>query len=181
MNVFKCESASKMRLFVSTIIDTKNVNQAVVDLIILSGSNGGVRLFFFCFFLMMMLHMNYSTEGTDSESNEEGTNVKKSRQQTVTYAEACKIVEQESQIEKAIIGKKQVIKKLMEMVERKISEEKKKMATFIAEVINATSDVRSKTERIQTSMKAACHSVDMKYIRWEDRRGELSSQANQEG
>lgn len=50
MNVFKCESASKMRLFVSTIIDTKNVNQAVVDLIILSGSNGGVRLFFFFFF-----------------------------------------------------------------------------------------------------------------------------------
>lgn len=51
MNVFKCESASKMRLFVSTIIDTKNVNQAVVDLIILSGSNGGVRLLlFFCFF-----------------------------------------------------------------------------------------------------------------------------------
>lgn len=50
MNVFKCESASKMRLFVSTIIDTKNVNQAVVDLIILSGSNGGVRLFFFVFF-----------------------------------------------------------------------------------------------------------------------------------
>lgn len=50
MNVFKCESASKMRLFVSTIIDTKNVNQAVVDLIILSGSNGGVRLFFFFVF-----------------------------------------------------------------------------------------------------------------------------------
>lgn len=36
--------------------------------------------------------------------------------------------------------------KVMAMVERKIEEERKKMVTFIAGVINATSDVKSKTE-----------------------------------
>lgn len=53
----------------------------------------------------MMLHMNYSTEGTDSESNEEGTNVKKSRQQTVTYAEACKELSKRVRLKKPSLGK----------------------------------------------------------------------------
>ncbi|XP_014891407.1 uncharacterized protein LOC106949576 isoform X3 [Poecilia latipinna] len=78
--------------------------------------------------------------------------------QKVTYAEACKVVEKEKQNGKSLTGEKQIISKVMEMVEMKIEEEKKKMVTFIAGVINATSDVKSKTERIQIIVKAACHS-----------------------
>lgn len=110
------------------------------------------------------------------------TVVQKTRvMQRVTYAEACKMVEQERQIGKHRVEEKQVMEKVMAMVERKIEEEKKKMVTFVAGVINATSDVKSKTERIQIIVKAACHSLDMKNIRWEDIRGELISQASQEG
>lgn len=101
--------------------------------------------------------------------------------QRVTYAEACKMVEQDRQIGKHRVEEKKVMVKVMEIVERKIEEEKKKMVTFIAGVINATSDVKSKTERIQIIVKAACHSLDMKNIRWEDIRGGTSSQASQEG
>lgn len=56
--------------------------------------------------------------------------------QKVTCAEACQMVEQQRQIGKAVIGEKQVIKKVMDMVGRKIEEEKKKMVTFIVGVIN---------------------------------------------
>ncbi|KAL4004520.1 palmitoyltransferase ZDHHC5/8 [Sarotherodon galilaeus] len=75
------------------------------------------------------------------------------------------MVEQERQIGKRRVEEKQVMEKVMAMVERKIEEEKKKMVTFVAGVINATSDVKSKTERIQIIVKAACHSLDMKNIR----------------
>lgn len=59
-------------------------------------------------------------------------------------------------------------------------EEQKRLVTFIAGVINATADVKSKTERIQIIVKAAAHHLDMKGIRWEEVRDELSIQASQE-
>lgn len=46
------------------------------------------------------------------------------------------------------LGEKQVIERVMGMGERKLEEEKKMKVTFIAKVINGTSDVKSKTERI---------------------------------
>lgn len=46
------------------------------------------------------------------------------------------------------------------------------MVTFTAEVINAKSDVKSKMERIQIIVKAACHSLDKKNIRSVDVRGD---------
>ncbi len=50
--------------------------------------------------------------------------------------------------------------------------------TFITGVINATSDVRSETERIQIMVKIAVHRLGMRGVRWEKLRDELSSQAN---
>lgn len=59
-------------------------------------------------------------------------------------------------------------------------EEKKKVVTFIAGVINATAEIRSKTERIQIIVKAAIHHLDMKGLKWEEVRDELSVQSSQE-
>lgn len=47
-----------------------------------------------------------------------------------------RVVEQERPSEKPMIGKKRVMKKVVDTVERKMEEDKKKMVTFI--VINAT-------------------------------------------
>ena len=52
--------------------------------------------------------------------------------------------------------------------------------TFVAGVINATADVKSKTERIQIIVKAAVHHLCMRGIRWEEVRDELSVQASQD-
>lgn len=53
------------------------------------------------------------------------------------------------------------------------------MVTFIAGVINATSDVKSKTERIQI-VKAAVHHLDMVVMKWEEIRDSLCEQTSQE-
>lgn len=50
------------------------------------------------------------------------------------------------------------------------------MVTFIAGVINATYEIKSKTERIQVIVKAAVHHLDMIGLRWEEVRDELSIQ-----
>lgn len=52
--------------------------------------------------------------------------------------------------------------------------------TFIAGVINATAEIRSKTERIQIIVKAAIHHLDMAGLKWEEVRAELSVQSSQE-
>lgn len=107
------------------------------------------------------------------------TVVQKTRvMQKVTYSMQKHVKKKEREKERQTgnpkLGEKQVLEKVMEMVERKMEEEKKKMVTFIAGVINATSDVKSKTARIQIIVKAACHSLDIKNIRWEDIKGERS-------
>lgn len=54
------------------------------------------------------------------------------------------------------------------------------MVTFITGVINATPGLKSKTERIQVIVKAAIHHLDMKGLKWEEIRDELSESASQE-
>ena len=53
---------------------------------------------------------------------------------------------------------------------------------FIAGVINATSEVKSKTERIQIITKAAIHHLGMMGLKWEEVRDGLSGMLpSQEG
>lgn len=54
------------------------------------------------------------------------------------------------------------------------------MVTLIAGVINATAEVKSKTERIQITVKAAVHNLDMMGLKWEEARENLIVQACQE-
>lgn len=63
---------------------------------------------------------------------------------------------------------------------RKIWEEKKKLVTFIAGVINATSEIKSKTERIQIIVKAAVHHLELVGLKWEEVRDELNVQSSQD-
>lgn len=97
----------------------------------------------------------------------------------VSYAEAVKRLSHGSQE----TGKKQkehVSVVVKEVRKTMVWEEKKKLVTFIAGVINATSDVKSKTERIQIIVKAAVHHLDMVGLKWEEVRDDLSVQASQD-
>lgn len=98
----------------------------------------------------------------------------------VSYAEAVKRAGQENVIGNQQNREKQMMTSIVRDTEKKMLEEKKRLVTFIAGVINATADVKSKTERIQIIVKAAAHHLDMKGIRWEEVRDELSIQASQE-
>lgn len=51
-----------------------------------------------------------------------------------------------------------------ESVERKMLVEVQKLVTFITGVINATMEIKSKTERIQVIVKAAAHHLDVSGI-----------------
>ncbi len=44
----------------------------------------------------------------------------------------------------------------------------KKLVTFISRVVNATVEVKSKTERIQIIIKAAAHHLDCSGMTWEE-------------
>lgn len=98
----------------------------------------------------------------------------------VSYAEAVKRAGQKNVIGNQQNREKQMMTSIVRDTEKKMLEEKKRLVTFIAGVINATADVKSKTERIQIIVKAAAHHLDMKGIRWEEVRDELSIQASQE-
>ncbi len=56
----------------------------------------------------------------------------------------------------------------------------KRLVTFIAGVVNATMEVKSKTERIQIIVKAAAHHLDVTGLTWEEVQSDLSAQASQE-
>ncbi|XP_035277579.1 uncharacterized protein LOC118229593 [Anguilla anguilla] len=98
----------------------------------------------------------------------------------VSYAEAAKMTGQEKLNDKQGGGKEQTAASIIQEVEKKLLIEKKKLVTFIAGVINATADVNSKTERIQIIVKAAVHHLDIRGLKWEEVREELSAQASQE-
>ncbi|XP_045913420.1 uncharacterized protein LOC123975742 [Micropterus dolomieu] len=93
--------------------------------------------------------------------------------ENISYVEAVKRTEQEKTNQSGESGRSP-------RKEGKKWEEKKKIVTFIAGVINATAEVRSKTERIQIIVKAAIHHLDMAGLKWEEVRDELSVQSSQE-
>lgn len=98
-------------------------------------------------------------------------------QNKISYAEAVKMVsnsDERNRVERQITKVPDQAKEGIVMVDLK------KLVTFIAGVINATMEVKSKTERIQIIVKAAVHHLDIKEMTWEEVRNELSSQASQE-
>lgn len=97
----------------------------------------------------------------------------------VSYAEAVKMNGQRNQnIEGRVNKGQEEIDNQQER--RKAWIEKKKLVTFIAGVINATHEIKSKTERIQVIVKAAEHHLDMIGLKWEEINDELRMQASQE-
>lgn len=56
----------------------------------------------------------------------------------------------------------------------------RKFVIFIAGVINATTEAKSKTERIQIIVKAAVNHLSLNDLSWEEVRNELSAKASQE-
>lgn len=121
---------------------------------------------------------------------------------SVTYA-GCQIMKREMQIQQVRVKNKTSYAEAVKMVNqktedrnggvreesnnRRIGEEEgkvwvdlKKLVTFIAGVINATMETKSKTERIQIIVKAAVNHLDINNLTWEEVRSTLSTQANQD-
>ena len=73
---------------------------------------------------------------------------------------------------------KQAMTSIVQEIEKKMLEERKRAVTFI--VMTATADVKCKTERIQMIVKAAVHHLDTRGLRWEEVRDELRVQASQD-
>ena len=86
----------------------------------------------------------------------------------ISYGEAARRASQESFNSKQQNREKQTVTSSVQEIEKRMVEVKeKRLVTFIAGVINATADVKSKTERIHIIVKAAVHHLDMRGIRWE--------------
>lgn len=107
----------------------------------------------------------------------------------ITYAEAVKRVKQsrssgrsirgEAATEKGWIMTQEFVK---ERGEKREWVEKRDLVIFIAGVINATAEVKSKTDRIQIIAKAAIQHLGMGGLKWEEIRDGLSvASASQEG
>lgn len=105
----------------------------------------------------------------------------------VSYAEALKRVDTlkraggENVREIASVTAWKQRQEMLKEKEKKGWEEKRDLVTFIAGVINATAEVKSKTERIQIITKAAIQHLGMVGLKWEEIRDGLSVQASQEG
>lgn len=102
-----------------------------------------------------------------------------SLKEKVSYADAVKLAGKDNQNKEGRGNIEQG--KVNEQQDKKIAwKEKKKLVTFIAGVINATFEIKSKTERIQVIVKAAEHHLDMIGLKWEEINDELRMQASQE-
>lgn len=101
-------------------------------------------------------------------------------QNKTTYAEAVKMVSQRGGIDERSRAGKQPTQEADQASEGKAMVDLKKRVTFIAGVINATMEVKSKTERIQIIIKAAAQHLDISGMTWEEVRKDLSMQASQE-
>lgn len=97
----------------------------------------------------------------------------------VSYAEAVKLAGKDKPSKEGRGNMEQ--RKVNEQQDKKKAwEEKKKLVTFVAGVINATFEIKSKTERIQVIVKAAEHHLNMIGLKWEEINDELRMQASQE-
>lgn len=100
-------------------------------------------------------------------------------QKKVTYADAVKVVnhrsgrdvEERNQVERGVTVTGNEERMMLDL---------KKLVTFITGVINATMEIKSKTERIQIIVKAAAHHLGLSDLSWEEVRNDLSSQASHE-
>lgn len=105
----------------------------------------------------------------------------------ISYAEAVKRVDQSRSMGRhrgdAVTVKDHQVERQDSAKEKEVKErEKRDLVIFIAGVINATSEVRSKTERIQIITKAAIQHLGMLGLKWEEVRDGLSvAQLSQEG
>lgn len=97
----------------------------------------------------------------------------------VSYAEAVKKTQKVEQQKSEVGRKEQNVENVQEKEQREWNE-KRKIVVFIAGVINATCEIKSKTERIQVIVKAAEHHLDMIGLKWEEVIAELRVQASQE-
>lgn len=98
----------------------------------------------------------------------------------ISYAEAVKINRQEKQSKEYGFNKGQMTANMEQEGKTNKWEERKKLVTFIAGVINATDEVKSKTERIQIIVKAAAYHLGMRDLKWEEVRDSLNEKASQE-
>lgn len=98
----------------------------------------------------------------------------------ITYAEAVKRVNQKGGAEGGSGMTRQNMEVQEEMNEKKTLIDVKKLVTFIAGVINATMEIKSKTERIQIIVKAAVHHLEVSELTWEEVRNNLNAQASQD-
>lgn len=94
----------------------------------------------------------------------------------ISYAEAVKVVKQRTEVG----AENRMNTGLNQTKENKMYVDLRKLVTFIAGVINATMEIKSKTERIQVIVKAAANHLNINEMTWEEVRDDLSAQASQE-
>ncbi len=101
-------------------------------------------------------------------------------QNKISYTEAVKMVNYRDE---GMLGKtngKSSNNQLEQTKDGKILIDLRKLLIFIAGVINATTEAKSKTKRIQIIVKAAVNHLNLTELSWEEVRDELSAQASQE-
>lgn len=101
-------------------------------------------------------------------------------QNKITYAEAVRRIKQRERTEEKPVLVRQNVEMQEEVGDEKILIEVKKLVTFIAGVINATMEIKSKTERIQVIVKAAVHHLGVSGITWEEVRNDLNAKTSQD-
>lgn len=104
---------------------------------------------------------NHSVAYGGCEVMKREVDIQQLRTQMCTYAEAVNIENQRGGNSEGSRVGKQPIKRLVQSNEGKVMVNLKKLVTFVAGVVNATMEVKSKTERIQTIIKAAAHHLDL--------------------
>lgn len=109
------------------------------------------------------------------------------RKERVPYAEAVKRVEQIKRSNEGSIREEIATENVWAQRQEHFREEEEKerggkrdLVIFIAGVINATAEVKSKTERIQIIAKAAIQHLDMLDLKWEEIRDCLAVHSSQE-
>ncbi len=96
----------------------------------------------------------------------------------ITYAEAVRMVyPREGKNERNRVENQTLIE--IEQV-NKVLVDLKKLVIFIAGVVNATMEIKYKTENIQIIVKAAVHHLNISGLTWEEVINYFSTQASQE-
>ncbi|KAK7879908.1 hypothetical protein WMY93_033426 [Mugilogobius chulae] len=95
-------------------------------------------------------------------------------QNKLSYAEAVQVAKQGQQE----VRRTQMV---LEPPESSSREFVKRLITFVAGVINATKEIKSKTERIQVIVKAAVSHLKIDDLCWEEVRDELEAEGDRRG